>query len=92
MAPQDSGPIIVESGKGKVPDDLASWHMTSGGEPMTPEDRCLRLEEIAIKMSREVEALKWHQEVVETWINLATKIGFGAGVVMLVFAAILLFS
>ncbi len=92
MAPQDSGPIIEESGRGPVSEDLALFHMTPGGEPMTADDRCLRLEEIVLKQSQEIERLKAHQEVAETWMNLGAKFSLALGIGILIVIAVLMFS
>lgn len=92
MAPRDSGPIIEESGRGPVAEDLALFHMTPGGEPMTPDDRCLRLEEIVIKQSMEIERLKEHQETMEAWVDIAAKIGFTVGVGLLLVIGFVMFA
>lgn len=78
MAPQDSGPIIEESGRGRVSDDLALFHMTSGGEPMTPDDRCLRLEEIVIKQNKKLAEIDKHLRIL-SWVA-----GFAGGGVAIV--------
>lgn len=80
MSPKD---IIYKTSRGSVPEDLAAWHMTAGGEPMAVEDRCLRMEEIVLQMAGDIDYLKERDAKITKRIDLTFGFMIGIGIVML---------